>query len=301
MSSERHALAVDRQIDLLVAAEDAAEELPGRRAVQHDAERVFAVGRERVIHRDAAARAPRRAVDMTRLRLGARHFVGRFGRRRGTIADREVRDFRRGAQITLEERRRELLRVGDVIEACADCVWRQERVHVHVEAEDVVDGALVLDPREPLEHPVARRGMQRRRVIERRFERCRECRECRGRRTICHLRRRHHAGAQLLDHLLADFRVLFNLGGVEMFERQPARFALVVVARRARRSDERILGVDRQSPGCMTRNRRLRHGVRRRVQRRFRLRTNSDSEQRGRCHACDQFPHASPRREAINS
>ena len=47
-----------------VRLEDAAEQLAGRRPVQHDAERVVAVGRERVLDGEAAARAPRRALDV---------------------------------------------------------------------------------------------------------------------------------------------------------------------------------------------------------------------------------------------
>ena len=63
---------------------------PDRRAVQHDAERVLAVGRERVHDRDAAARAPRRAFDVVHLRLGARHLVGRLGRAGVAIAERDA-------------------------------------------------------------------------------------------------------------------------------------------------------------------------------------------------------------------
>ena len=76
---------------------------------------------------------------MGHLRLGARHFVGRFGRAGIAIAERKARDPARGAQIAVEQRRRERLDVGDVIEPGADGVGRQKRVDVDVKGEQVVN------------------------------------------------------------------------------------------------------------------------------------------------------------------
>ena len=77
----RGALAVDRHFEQL-ALDRAAEQLAGRDRVQLHAEAVFAVRREGVHRRDAAARAERRALDVLHLRAGARHLVGELRRRR---------------------------------------------------------------------------------------------------------------------------------------------------------------------------------------------------------------------------
>ena len=149
-SSATRSPLIDRSICSLRLAH-AAEQLAGRRAVQHDAERVVAVGREGVVEREAAARAPRRAVDVPHLRLGARHLDGELRRARVAVADRERRDLAGGAQVAFHQRRRERLHVGDVVVAGAQRVGRQERVDVDVEVEQVVDRARVLGAVQTLE------------------------------------------------------------------------------------------------------------------------------------------------------
>src|SRR5581483_2455777 len=54
-------------------------------------------------------------------------------------------------------------------------------------------------------------------------------------------RRRHHAGAQLADHLLGDVGVRRRLLQRKSDERQSARLALLAVAARAVLLDERVL------------------------------------------------------------
>ena len=76
---ERDAFAVDRKLDLL-AAHDAAVELPRRNRVQHHAQDVLAVRGKDVDDRDAAARADRRALDVMELRHRARHLERRLPR-----------------------------------------------------------------------------------------------------------------------------------------------------------------------------------------------------------------------------
>ena len=126
------------EIDLLVAAGDAAEQLAGRRAVQHDAERVVAVGRERV------SRAPGRRACPTACRRRAASATpcadldGELRRAGVAVADRERRDLRGGAQVAFHQRRRERLDIGDVVVAGAQRVGRQERVDVDVEVEQIV-------------------------------------------------------------------------------------------------------------------------------------------------------------------
>ena len=132
---------------------------------------VLAVGREGVHHRDAAARAERRALDVAHLRAGARHLVGGGGRRRLRIADRERADAVGGAQVAFHQRRREALRVGDVVEAGADLIRRQERADVDVEREQRVHGARVLGAIQALERAMAGIRIERRGLIEPRLHR----------------------------------------------------------------------------------------------------------------------------------
>ena len=139
--------------------------------MQLHAEAVVAVGREGVLDRDAAARAERRALDVVHLRAGARHLVGEFGGARLRIADRERADAARRAQVAFHQRRRKRLRVGDVVEAVADRVGRQERVDVDVDREQRAHRARVLGAIEALERPAAGIRIERRGLIEPRFHR----------------------------------------------------------------------------------------------------------------------------------
>src|SRR5262249_35271016 len=84
----------------------------------------------------------------------------------------------------------------------------------------------------------------RRRGVDPRLEGRRERLRGRRVRTAARRRRRHHAGAQLADHPLAELGVLVDRGGVEPFERHAAGFGIVVVARRAILADEAILRID---------------------------------------------------------
>jgi hypothetical protein len=76
------------------------------------------------------------------------------------IADRQPADRRRGVEIRLEQRRRQRLRVGDVVEVRALGVERQPAAGVHVEREQVAHGTRVLGPIETLEGADARIGVR---------------------------------------------------------------------------------------------------------------------------------------------
>ena len=92
--------------------------------MQLDAEDVVAVGRERVHDRDAAARAVRRTLDVPHLRcvLGNWNVAALGVALRSPTARRLI--CARRAQVAFHQRRRERLRVGDVVEAVADGVGR---------------------------------------------------------------------------------------------------------------------------------------------------------------------------------
>ncbi len=162
---ERLALAVDRKLDLL-AADRAAVQLTGRDRVQHDPEHILAVRREHVIDDDAAARAERRALELMQLRHRPRNLVSGLAHRRAAIADGERADLARRTQIPFEHRRREALRVGDVVEAVAHGVGGEEHRHVDVDTQQIAHRARVLGAVEPLERTPAGIGIDRRSAID---------------------------------------------------------------------------------------------------------------------------------------
>ena len=116
---QRDALAVHRDVDVLEAGVLA--------GVEGHLDLVLGVGRERVLHHHAAARAVGRALDVVPRVLGhvARVGVGRVDGRRRAIAHRDAADGGGGVQVRLEQRRRQRLRVGDVVEVRALGVERQ--------------------------------------------------------------------------------------------------------------------------------------------------------------------------------
>ena len=275
---ERCALAVDRDFDLLVA-HVAAEEFPGRHAVQHDAERVVAVGGERVEHGEAAARTPGRSFDVRHLRLRARNLIRRFARAGVAIADREAGDSARRAQVAVEHRGREQLHVRNVVEPRADGVGRQERVHVDVEREQIANRTRVLGAIQALERAASRVRTRRRGGVDPVFERGEEGLDGRGIGPVLHAGRRHHAEPQLVDHLLRRLNVLIDARRVEVLERQPAGLRVIVVTSRAVVTDELVLRLGRHR---FRRMRRRHRGLplRRVRRRRGRRRAHRDTKKR---------------------
>ena len=225
---QRLALTVDGNLDLLALVRPAEQHAAGV-AVQFDLEHVVAVGREVVRRRHAAARAERRALDAAQLRRRLRHaIVGLAGRRLG-IANRERGHPGGGAQVAFEQRRRKRLRVGDVIEAVADRVCGQQRGDVDVDGEHVFHRARVFGAIETLERPRPGIRIGRRGAIDAALERRCERVELRRLRTPG-ARGRHHAGAQLANHLLGDVEMVGGLGGVEGCERELTGLRAIVVA-----------------------------------------------------------------------
>ena len=162
---QRDPLAVDRDVDVL--------EPRVRTRHQIDLEHVLAVGRKDVLDDHAAARPERRAFDVVPgvLRDVARARVDRVDRRRVTVADRHPADRRAGVEVRLEQRRRQRLRVGDVVEVRALGVERQPAAGVDVERQQIADGARVLGPIQPLERADAGIRIGGRGGIQRGFER----------------------------------------------------------------------------------------------------------------------------------
>ena len=247
--------AVDRQLDLL-ALDAAAEQLAGRDRVQHHPERILAVGREIVDDRDAAARPERRAVDVLQLRRQPRDLVDRRAGRGAGITDRQAAHLRGRPQITFEQGRRHRLHVGDVVEVVADRVGGQQRRHVDVEIEDVLDLLRVLRAVQALERPVTGIGLRLGGRVERRLE----GRGQRSQRSVggtIGAGGRHHAGPQLADHLLGHLAMLGGLRGIEGLEGEITLRMIGVVALQAVVFDDRARLLSRQDrrSGRMRRDR----------------------------------------------
>ena len=149
-----------------------AEEQSARVAMQLHAEDVLAVGWKRVHDRHAAAGSERCAFDALQLRRGLRHPVrASLGTAVG-IADRQRRHPAGRPQVTVHQRRRECLRVRDVVEAVTDGVGGQERRDVDVDGEQILDRVRIFGAIQPLEGTPARvSGWQRGRAIDARLER----------------------------------------------------------------------------------------------------------------------------------
>ena len=227
---QRHRLAVYRDLDLLVADGRSRQTARGRVLERHR-EEVVPVGGEVVHHREPAARAVRRALHPVPLRVGPRLRVGRLLRSGVRIADGELGHLGGGAQVAVEQRRRQQLHVGDVVEVGAHRVERQVVAGVDPESEQVIDGPLVLVAVQPLERPVAGIRILGGRLVHHGFQRLDQRRE-RPRFGPADPRRGHHVGPQLADHLLGAlglFRTGRRRGDVEILQREVAGQHAVVV------------------------------------------------------------------------
>ena len=102
---QRRARAVNRDLDLfwrlggMQRGAAVAIQRAGRLVVERHAEAVLAVGWKRVRHREPAAGAMGRALDVLALRGPARDRVGRLARRRRAVAHREAADLGGSRQI----------------------------------------------------------------------------------------------------------------------------------------------------------------------------------------------------------
>ena len=234
---ERDALAVDRHLELLVEGGVGPEQLSGRDRVQEDREDVLAVRGEVVNGGDATARSDRRTLHLIPLRREARLLVGDGRDARLRVADGQPAEFTRGVEVRVEQRGRWRLRVGDVVEVRALGVEREPLAGVDVEAEEVVNGPLVLGAVETLERAGPGLGLERGRAVDEAFEGFGE----RGERIAAGSPasgRRHHAGTELRDHLLGHVGGGRGVGDVERLENEVPGFAALVVAGAASLPDD---------------------------------------------------------------
>ncbi len=236
---QRHAFPVHRDLDLLgrlgrvQRGAAVAVERAGGLVVERHAEAVGAVGRERVLHREAATRAERRALDLLTLRGGARNEERHLARGGRLVAHRQAADLGGSGEIRLHHRRRQQLGVGDVVEVRHLGVERQVVAGVHVEAHQVAHRLRVLGAVEALERAAARRGHLRGAGIGGGFERGGQAIERRVGGTTS-AGRRHLPGAHLADHLLGDIERIGRSCDLVALQAEPTGFRAIVVATGAR-------------------------------------------------------------------
>ena len=120
-----------------------------------------------VLHRHAAARAERQPVVVLVLRVvrrGAEH--ARAGHDVGGVADRQRGDLGRRRRVALEQRRRHVQHLADVVEAVGRLVGRQQRRHVHVERQQIADRVGVLGAVQTMDRRMAGKRRRRGRAID---------------------------------------------------------------------------------------------------------------------------------------
>ena len=220
-----HALAVHGDLELVRVLEPAHRPEVG--AEQLDLELVLAVERQRRIDQHAADRAERQALDVPVLRRVLPHAVDLAGRResRGSPTA-SAADALGGGQVALEQHRRHAEHVGDVVEAGARVVGRQQRRGVDRRSASRSRMALAYSARfsRCSERP-ARIGRRRAAVDPASPRATRPAPAALGGVGPRHAGRRHHAAADLPDHLLPDVRVRGDVGEVRTSSASPPVFA----------------------------------------------------------------------------
>ena len=223
-------------------------------------ENVLAVGGKMVVRNDPATGAVRRAFHIVPLVLGlvGRDEVGLGVRGRARMAQHQAADVVGGVQVRVEERGRQRLRYRHVVEVPQIEIRGKPLAGVDGDAEEILDGLLVLRAVEPLETAVARVGIGGRVVVDRLLERLDE-REQRVPAGTGYSGRRHHPRAQLRDHALGRLPVLPGGGHVEALDRHVAGHHGVVVADEAVLADD---GVERFGRGRAGTRMRTPRGIR---------------------------------------
>ena len=233
-----HTLAVDRNLELVSELE------PGHVAddvaQQHHAQLVLGVLREGVGERQAAAGAERQAVHVILLRIIGRHAEGQAHDAR-VGAHSEAAHAPRGAEILLEQRRRDAQHARDVVETEALVVGRQQGRGVEVQIEQVADRVAVLGAVQPVRRLGPRVDSGCGPAIEHAFERGGKGVERRGVGPR-HALRRHHAAVQLLQHFLPELCVEDAGGRVFVLQRQAAGLQPIAVAAHAVLLHQRAVG-----------------------------------------------------------
>ena len=225
-----HALTVNRDFDFLVERSARPVQLACRHGMQRGGKHVFAVGRKVVDGRLSTARALRSSLSDFCLRRETRKLVRRRGGARRRIANRKPTDCTRGIHVRIEERGRRCLRVGNIVEVRALGVERQPGAGADVDRHEILDGTLVFSPVQTLKGATARIRIGRCFGVDQLFHRFGKHNECIAAGSIASWRR-HHARAQLHDHLLRSFWRKCRIRDIETGQRQIAQLATFAVTR----------------------------------------------------------------------
>ena len=145
------------------------------------------------------------------------------------IADGQTGDLVGRPDIGLHQGRRHRQGVRHIVEIPRAPIRRQQRVHVHLEREQVADRVAVLSTIDAVK---GRRGSMRAgsgRPIDPCFERQSHCFERFGL-GARHARRRHHPGAQLSDDLLHLLRILLGMRNIHRGPREISQLRVDPVA-----------------------------------------------------------------------
>ena len=176
------------------------------------------------------------------LRAAVLDLVGGRGGAGVAVADGQAADLAGGAQVALHQLRREVLHVGDVVEAGADRVGRQVGADVDVEAEQVAHRGGVLGAVQALERTPAGTRRRARRLCPSRVS---SASTIAGDRRGVRARRRRRGGIMPARSLRIIFSVSspFStcLRGVEVRQRQAAGLAAIAMAGGAVAADEGVL------------------------------------------------------------
>ena len=235
---QRHAIAVDRHLNLLIQIGPPEQEAASV-TVQFYAYCVVAIGRKGMDDRYASARAQWRPWHLFHLRLRLRHPIeglGRFGLR---VTQSERGDASRRPQIRLHQRRRKHLRIGHVVKPCADGVGGQQCRHIDVDLQQVADRAGILSAIEALEHTTTG-TVDRYRRVDASLKGLGQSRDSGRIGTTCP-GRWHHAGAKLANHLFGEVGVLGGGRRIVTGQRQAAGLGAVIVTARTVLADGLVL------------------------------------------------------------
>ena len=221
-----HLLAVDRENQPVPVFEAFDVARPSEAA---EVELVVAVGREEMLDEHAAARAERHARDVVVLVDAGRGVVDAAVALRVRVADGHLADDACGRDVLLQERRRHLEHVRDVVEAVALVVLRQQRLHVDLEREQVRDRIGVFGAIQAVQRDLPRIRRGRGGGIERALE----PRDPRAARRVVGLRRagrRHLRAAQLAHDGFENLWLVRDRLGGHAIERDLGREVVAVVA-----------------------------------------------------------------------
>ena len=159
-------------------------------------------------------------------------------------SNRLLGDGARGHDVLVEERRRHLQRIGDIVEAVADIVGGKQGGRVHIDVEHVTHGVGVFGAIQAVNPDAA--GVEIRGAgFVQRVLKIGGKRIDRGRGRLGHAGRRHHASAQFANGPLPSLRVLFRVVEIYQIEGKFRGAELLIVAGDAVAVDERPVRIDR--------------------------------------------------------